>query len=137
MYALEVPESLAGRGIEGEDGVGVEIVADAVAAVEVEYRGARRSVDDSAFGVERHPCPVVGCAGGLPCIFGPGFVAGLSRMRDGVEAPGQFAGAHVEGADVSRWRGMRLRIAAADDDEVLVDDAGRGQDDGLLFVVAA
>ena len=32
---------------------------------------------------------------------------------------------------------MRLRVAAANDDEVLVDDSGSGERDGLLFVVAA
>ena len=51
--------------------------------------------------------------------------------------PAQLAGVHVVGADIAGRRGMRLRVAAAHDDQVLVDDAGRGERDGLRLVVAA
>ena len=88
-------------------------------------------------GVEGHAGPVVGGAGGLPGVGGPGFVAGFAGMGDGVEGPAKLAGADVEGADVAGRSGVGFRIAAADDDEVFVDDAGGGERDGLLFEIAA
>ncbi len=123
MHALEVPEALAGGGIEGEQGIGVEVVADAVAAVIVEDGGAGGRVDDAVLGVESHAGPVVGGAGSLPGIGRPGFVARFAGMGDGVEGPAQLAGADVEGADVAGGRGVGLGIAAAHDDQILVDDA--------------
>ena len=111
MDALEVPEALAGGGVEGEEGVGVEIVAEAGCAVEVGYRGAGGDVDDAAVGVDGHAGPVVGCAGGLPGVGGPGlampgFVAGFAGVGDGVEGPAEGSGADVVGADVAgRARG--------------------------------
>ena len=70
MHSLEVPQELAGVGVDGEQRVGVEVVADAVAAVEVHHSGARGRVDDAALLVERHAGPVIGGAGGLPRIGG-------------------------------------------------------------------
>ena len=88
-------------------------------------------------GVERHAGPVVGGAGVFPGVGGPGVVAEFAGMRDGVEGPAQRAGADIEGADVAGRRGFGFRVATADDDEVLVDNAGSGESDGLLGVVAA
>ena len=41
------------------------------------------------------------------------------------------AGAHVVGANVPGRRRQALADAAADDQQILVDDAGRGQPNGL------
>ena len=132
-----MPEALAGVGVEGQQGIGVEIVAHAVAAVEIDDRGAGGGVDDAALGVERHAGPVVGRARGLPGIRRPGLVSGLAGTRNGVEAPANGAGAHVEGANIAGRRGMGFRVAPTDDDQVFVDDARGGERDGLLEVVAA
>src|ERR1035438_2243539 len=85
MHALEVPDALAGGGIEREQGVGVEVVAGAVATVVVEDRGAGRRVDDAVLGIESHAGPVVGRAGSLPGVWRPGFVAHFARMGNSVE----------------------------------------------------
>ena len=45
--------------------------------------------------------------------------------------PAQRAGPHVVGADVARRGRQALADAAADDQQVLVDDARRGQRDRL------
>src|ERR1039458_4428617 len=82
---------------------------------------------------KRHIAPVVGGAGVPPCVGAPGFVSRLAWARNGVEYPAQRAGVHIEGANVAGRRGMGLRVAAADDDQVLVDAARRGERDGLLF----
>ena len=137
MHALEVPEHPAGGGIESEQGIGKEIVAEARAAEEVGDGGAGGDEDDSAVFIERHAAPVVGGAGGLPGVLWPAFVAGFAGVGDGSETPAEGSGTDIEGADVAGWRGRRLGVAAADDDEVFEDDAGAGEDDGLLFEVTA
>src|SRR5271163_3046779 len=101
MDSLKVPETLAGVGVECEEGIGVEIVADAVEAVEVVDGGASGDVDGAALFVEGHAGPVVGGAGDLPCVFGPGLVAGLAGKRNGVEDPAKLTSMDVVGADVA------------------------------------
>ncbi len=135
--ALEVPEALAGVGVEGEERVGEEIVADAIAAVEIHDGGAGWCVDDAVFGVEGHAGPVVGGASGLPGVGRPGAGAEFAGARDGAEAPDELAGADVVGADVAGRGGMGFWIAATDDDEVFVDDAGRCEHGGLDLEVSA
>jgi hypothetical protein len=136
MDALEVPEALAGVGVEGEECVGEEVVADAIGAVEVTYRGACRDVDDAALGVDGHPCPVVGCSCGLPGVCRPGLVAVFAGEWNGVEGPAELTGVDVEGADVAVERGLRLGQAEAENDGVLVDDAWCGRGKELCAVVA-
>jgi hypothetical protein len=133
MDALEVPEAFACGCVEGEQRVGEEIVADAVASVEIKNCATGGDIEDAALGVEGHAGPVVGGTGIFPGVRGPGVVAEFTGLRDSVKAPAQRAGANVEGADIA-WRGgVGFRIAATDDDEVLVDDAGSGEGDGLLL----
>ena len=62
MDALEMPETLAGRGIEGKQRVSEEVVADAIAAVKIENCAPGRDEDDAVLGVEGHARPVVGRA---------------------------------------------------------------------------
>src|SRR5207253_7477305 len=64
MDGLEVPQPLARPRIEGDDAVAEQVVADAVAAVEVEPRGAKRDVRDAARVVDRQLAPVVDAAAG-------------------------------------------------------------------------
>ena len=92
MDALEVPDLFAGLGVEREQGVGVEVVADAVAAVEVVDRRAGGREDHSAGRVDRESGPCVGGASRLPCACGPGLVAWLAGMWNGVEGPLHRAG---------------------------------------------
>lgn len=127
MNALEVPEALAGVGVESEEGVGVEVVAEAVEAVEVVDGGAGGDVDDAALFVEGHAGPVVGGAGDLPGVFGPGLVAGFAGKGDGVEDPAELAGVDVVGADVAVQGRFGLGRAEADDDHVFIDEAGGGE----------
>src|SRR5207247_1190441 len=94
---------------------------------------AGRHVDDAALFVERHAGPVVGASADGPSVLGPRLVAGLARIRDGMEDPDQAAGACVVRPHVSGRRRQTLADAAADDDEILVDDARRRQSDRLLL----
>ena len=70
------------------------------------------------------PGPVVGAAAVLSRHPSARFVAELAGMRNGVEGPAQLAGTDVVGADVAGRRRQALADPAADDQQVLVDDAG-------------
>src|SRR5580704_16661864 len=72
-----------------------------------------------------------------PRVFRPGFVAILARMRDGVETPAQRAAMNIERANVPGRCGMGFRIATAHDNQVLVNDARRGQRDRLFAIIPA
>src|SRR5580700_3686864 len=136
MHLLEIREELAGLCVERKQRVGIEVVADAVAPVKIHHGGTGWDIDDAACRIKRHASPVVRRAGGLPGIRRPSFIAGFAGMRNGVEGPAESAGANIECANVTGRRRMRLRVAAANDDEVLVNDSRSGEDDGLFFVVA-
>ena len=98
-------------------------------AVEVVRGRAGRRVDEAAPLVERHARPRVGAAAVLPRVLRPRLVAGLARVRDGVERPLLRAGVDVEGADVAGRRGQPLGHDRPDDQQVAVEHAGRVQAD--------
>ena len=135
--ALKMPEALAGFGVQGDEAVGKEIVADTICAVKIEGSGACGDVDDAAVGVDGHAGPVVGGAGVFPGVLGPGVVSKFAGLRNGAEGPAEFAGARVKSADVAWRRWERLGVAAADDEEIVVDDRRAGERDEGLGVVAA
>ena len=64
--------------------------------------------------------------------LGGDFARGL-----GFEEPELLAGAGVVGADISGRRRRRFGRTEANDDQILVDDAGRGHSDCLTRVVAS
>ncbi len=124
---LVVPQPPAGRRVERQQRVGVEVVAEAVGAVEIGGGRSGRHEDDAARRVDRHAGPVVGAAAGLARAGRPGVGAGLTGRGDGPEGPAHRAGPHVDGADVA-GRGRQAFVdAAADDQEIAVDRAGRRQ----------
>src|SRR4029077_5768592 len=131
-HGLEEPGPLPGGRVERDQGVRVQVVTGTVGAVEVRGGGSRGRVEDPARFVQGHSRPVVGAAAVLPGVAGPRLVARLARMRDGVEGPAPLARADVEGADVARRGGQSLAYSSAHDEQVLVDDAGRGEADGLF-----
>ena len=137
VHGLEVPDALAGRGVEGEQGVGEEVGAHAVAAVEVGGGRAGGDENEAPLVVHRHARPVVGGADAEPGVGRPGVVAELAGMRDGVEDPPHLAGAHVEGADVPGGGGARLGVPRRQDQQVPVDDPRRVRDDEQVRHVAA
>ena len=132
-----MPDALAGIGIQREQGVGEEIVAQPVGAVEIAGGRTGGDEDDAALCIHRHAGPVVGGAGVGPRVFRPCLVAEFAGMRNGVELPAQFAGADVVGADVAGRRGQRFGLPSAHYQQVFVNDAGAGEDDGLLCRIAA
>src|SRR5437667_3479004 len=126
-----MPDSFACLSIQSNQAICEEIVADAVAAVEIKCGGARWDIDNSALGIERHPGPIVRCATGLPGVFGPSAIPKLPGMRNGVKRPAQLARANVEGTDVARGSGESFGIAAADNHQIFVNDRWAGEHNGL------
>ena len=131
MHELEVPDALAGVGLQRDQRVGVEVGAEPVAAPEVERGRPRRHEDEPAGLVDGHARPVVGGTDALPGVGRPGLVPRLARTRNGVEDPPALSGAHVERADVpGRGAARPFREPGGDDDDVLVDAAGRAGEHG-------
>ena len=110
-----------------EQRVGVEIVAEAVAAVEVHDSRAGRCVENAVLGVERHAGPIVGRSRGFVSVFRPGFVTGFARAVGWCERPSGAVRCGGRRPGCSRGAMDALRHATADDDEIFVDDAGRGE----------
>src|SRR5437016_14040714 len=96
-----MPDSLAGFGVQSDQTIREEIVANAVHAVEIKSGGAGRSIDNSSLGIESHACPVVRGTGGFPSLCRPGLVSNFAGMRNGVKSPAQSAPANVVAAHVN------------------------------------
>ena len=137
MYCLKVPDTFTRLGIEREQRVGEEIVAESRDPIKIGCRGASGSIDNAALRINRHAGPVVGRALSLPCVPGPGIVAKLSGIRNGVERPAQRARPHVVGANVARRRRQRLRIAAANNQQIFINGSRAGESPGLKLRVAS
>ena len=131
MHRLEVPDATSRRGIERQQAVREQVVADAVGPVEVRRGRSGGHEHDPTRLVECHAGPVVGASVHPPRRLGPGIVAGLVRTRNRVEGPSQHARAHVVRPDVPRRGARAFARASADNQQIAVDDAGRCQPDRL------
>ena len=129
---LEVPDTLAGLDVEADDALGVDVVAEALAAVVVVRRRRQRDVDVAEFLVGGEHGPGVGVALHAPGFVLPGLGERLALLRDGVEAPLELAGADVVRPDVAR-RVFVLRDEVEDlrphDDRVADHDRRRAVGD--------
>ena len=71
MDDLKVPLAHARCGVEAHDRVGKQVVAQAVAAVEVVARRRHGQVDEPALVIDRERRPDIGVAGDLPRLVRP------------------------------------------------------------------
>src|SRR6516164_9929817 len=101
MHALEIPNHLAGSGVEREQAVGVKIVTHTVESVKVGNRRSGWNEHEAALDIDSHSGPVIRGPCYLPCALGPGLVPRFAGVRDRVEAPLQFARTHVVSANIS------------------------------------
>ena len=130
MDELEVPDLLAGRRVEADQALGVEVVAEAVAAVPVVRRRADRQVDVAEFRVAAHHGPDVRVAAVRPGPVFPGLDPRLVSLRNRVEDPLLLARTDIESADVPRRHllaGRAVEDRGTDDDRV-ADDHRRRDD---------
>ena len=91
-----MPDALPGPGVDGDERIREQVVAQAAGAVEIRCRGAGRREQDAALLVKGHTCPDVGAAGLLQGTRGPGFRTRIARLGNGVKLPYQAA---VDGAE--------------------------------------
>ena len=101
VNGLEVPAALACLAVDGDQALGEQVVAAAVAAVPVVRWRAGRQVGEAELLVGAHQAPDVRAAGDAPGLVLPGVGSDLPLLRHGVEGPELPAGAHVETADVA------------------------------------
>src|SRR5579864_6130074 len=135
LHGLKMPDALAGRGLQSDQRVGEQIVAQTVGSVEIEGRRAGRHEDQAALFIHAHARPVVRRAAVFPGVLGPGFIPEFAGMRNGVKAPANFSGADVERADVAGRTREILAHEAADDEQVAIDDAwGCGRNRNLTRI---
>ena len=131
-----MPDAATGPRVEADDAVREQVVALAVAAVEVVRRSAHRQVDVAEFQIGGHRRPDVGAADPFGGAVLPGRVAELAAAGDRMEGPQQLAGTSVVTADVA-GRPLRLRRPVhdrrADDDHV----ADHGRRRGVSVLVGA
>ena len=95
---LEMPFELARLGIQGDIGVGIEIVSRAVVAVEVVPGVARRPVDDAQCRVVS-PSEPGGSARMIDVLAIPGLRTRLARFRNGPESPNLLSRSSVKRRD--------------------------------------
>src|SRR6185437_2567831 len=94
---LEVPHALPGAGVETDDRLGEEIMAESCAAVPVVARRADRQIHESASIIDAERSPHVRVTGGLPRIVEPRLGAFVLRAAwDGAEVPFTLARLDVE-----------------------------------------
>ena len=110
---LLMPDPLAGAGVDRDERVGEQVVALAIAAVEVVARAAEADERDAVLLVDGELAPVVPAAADLLVAFRPRVVAELPFVRNDMEDPGELPGPHVVGMDVGgRAAVARLHRAA-------------------------
>ena len=124
MHDLEVPQALSRARVEREQAVAEQIVALAIAAVEIVRRRAGRQKDDAVLLVEREIAPRVRAARVPEGILGPRLVSVFTGPRNRVERPHELAAEHVVRADVPRRRPVAFADVRSDDDEIFEDASG-------------
>ena len=97
-----MPELLARLDVDRDQALGVEVVARAVAAVEVVRRGADRQVDDAVLVVAREHRPDVRVARVAPGFVFPGLDSLVALPGHGAEHPAELARARVPAAHPAR-----------------------------------
>src|SRR5262245_15360807 len=122
-----MPDALSGRGVEGNQRVGKEVVAKTIPTVKIECCRSSGHEDDPALRVHRHAAPVVGRADIFPRIFGPSVVAEFPRPRDRVKGPTKLARVDIKCTNIAGRRGKCFREAPPNYDQILVDGSGTGE----------
>jgi len=70
MHSLKMPDATPGIGIQSDEGIRVQVVAQPISAVEVGDCRSGRRVDDSAPRIQRKTSPIVGGSAVLPGMGG-------------------------------------------------------------------
>src|SRR5262249_11166175 len=123
MLQLEVPLSLPGLQVDGDDALAEQITSGPMAAVVVAGRQLDRQIGHSQFFVNGDLSPGASVPGIGPRIVQPGVVSELAGSWNRVEDPQALAGLDVESTDVALHVGLASRhtprqMCGPDDDRV-------------------
>src|SRR6516164_9249030 len=130
MGDLKVPEQLAGIGVERDYAIAVQVVAQAMHAIEVISRRTCADKDDASSRVDNGSGPCIGAAQRFTRVRRPRLRAGLARSRNGMKGPAQLAGVYVVGPFIARRRRRGFRHSPAEDEKVFVNHSRRGCTEG-------
>src|SRR5580700_110790 len=119
MDLLKVPAVLAGFDIQRDDRDGEQIVAFALAAIEIRPRISGREIDQSKLGIHRRGLPDRRSAV-LPrvTLLRPAIVTELTGAGNGIESPQRLAILGTERTHAPT--GQELRTRKAGDDHAVV-----------------
>jgi hypothetical protein len=106
---LIMPQSFAGLGVQGNQGVREEIRALPVSSVAILGSGRYRKIHNASVFIATHRRPDIGAASIAPGIFLPGIIPELSRMRHRVKPPDGFARERIKRANVAT-RSLRQTV---------------------------
>ena len=127
---LVVPFELAGHGVQRHHRIGVEIGAAALRRIGVGKRIAHRPIKRAGLGIVRAGFPGRAAAG-FQRPADPGLGERLTRLGNGVEAPGLLAAVGMEGDQETAHGGITARNAR---DHQVVDDHHRSRGVDLAFL---
>ena len=102
MNHLEMPDALAGAGVEGHQALREQIVAGAVAAIKIVGGRLGRQIDVAQLEVGAHHGPDAAVAGVAPGFFLPGLDTEIALLGNRAEGPDQLAATHVVAANPGR-----------------------------------
>src|SRR3990170_8694898 len=101
MHELLVPPHLAGRRIQRDERVAIEVVAVPIGAVKIGSRAPERHERETALDIDRDEPPRVGAGAILICAFRPGLAARLPWPRYGMKCPQHLARPRIPPANVA------------------------------------
>ena len=123
-HLLVPPAQLAGAAVDGDDGVGIGVVALAAGAVQIRIGIAGGEQDQIVLHIDGGGVPHRAAAI-LPAVAAPALAAGLIGRRRRIEAPHQLAGIGVQRFEESARRPLGAGIAHQD--QPVIGDGRHGE----------
>src|SRR3954453_23005977 len=138
MHELAVPLLLTCARIERHQRVPVQIIPNAIRAVEIRGRRTQRRVDNSAFHIDGEETPDIGSRSILPTTGRPSLRSSFSWPRHGVKSPQQLSCFFIPATDVAVGACSRraLSIATPRNDYVVEDGWWRLERIPSVFQIA-
>src|SRR6267142_876045 len=128
---LIMPDQLARLAIETNQGVGKQILARPLPAVQTIVRRGQPNIDVSQGLIDAEAPPGIQVARKCPGVVAPRLAPKIARRRHHVKGPTEAAGSDVETTDIVRYTfpfraGVLVPVRSGEDDDVADDDGGAG-----------
>ena len=113
MNGLQVPLHFAGHRVHRNQRVAIQIRAWPVSTITIVAGPADRHQQRAGLRIDGKRVPHINAGPVLPTLVKPGFVAGLARLRNGVECPNQLSRARYPRRERRRARRRSRSPASA------------------------